>query len=281
MRNLDISAVKATVKAELAALGTHIDPKVEQAIKQALAIETSEIARDILSTLLENYAIGRNESIPICQDTGTVVFFIELGEELCITGGSLTDVLNEAVREVWQEQYYRASIVKDPLFNRINTQDNTPAIIHTELVKGDKLTIRMALKGGGAENMSTLKMLKPSDGTEGIKKFVLDTTIKAGGNPCPPLIVGIGIGGNFETCALLAKKALLRDFGTPNPAKAWAELEAKLLQAINETGIGQQGMGGKTTALAVQIETAPCHIASLPVAINLNCHAHRHTIITF
>jgi len=281
MRNLDIPFVKAKVKAELALLGTHIDPKVEQAIKQALITETSDIAKDILSTLLENYAISRNENLPICQDTGTVVFIIEIGEGLCITGGSLTDSINDAVREVWQEQYFRASIVKDPLFDRTNTQNNTPAIIHTELVKGDKLTIKIALKGGGAENMSALKMLKPSDGKEGIKNFILDTIIKAGGNPCPPIMVGIGIGGNFETCALLAKKALLRDFGTPNPDKQWAGFESELLQTINETGIGPQGMGGKTTALAVQVETAPCHIASLPVAINLNCHAHRHTIVTF
>ncbi len=281
MRSLDIAFVKTEVKAGLALLGTHIDPKVEQAIQQALTLETSDIAKDILSTLLENYQIAKTDNLPICQDTGTVIFFIELGEELCLTGGSLTDALNEAVREVWQEQYYRASIVHDPLFDRINTKDNTPAIIHLEPVKGDKLTIRIALKGGGAENMSTLKMLKPSDGKEGIKAFVLDTVTKAGGNPCPPIIVGIGIGGNFETCAYLAKKALFREFGTPHPDKQWSEFEAELLQAINATGIGPQGMGGKTTALAVQIETASCHIAALPVAVNLNCHAHRHSEIVF
>lgn len=281
MRSLDIALVKSTVKIKLALLGTQIDPKVEQAIKQALSNETSDIAKDILSALLENHQIARQDNLPICQDTGTVVFFVELGEEVCLTGGSLTDVLNEGVREVWQEQYYRASIVQYPLFNRINTKDNTPAIIHFELVKGDKLTVRIALKGGGAENMSALKMLKPSDGTEGIKAFILDTVIQAGGNPCPPIIVGIGIGGNFETCASLAKKALFREFGTPHKDKEWAEFESELLQAINETGIGPQNLGGKTTALAVQIETAPCHIASLPVAVNLNCHAHRHATLIF
>jgi fumarate hydratase subunit alpha len=281
LRSPAILDLKTRIKAELAQLGTHIDPKVEQAIKQALAQETSEIAQDILNTLLENYTIGRQDCLPICQDTGTVVFFVEMGEDVCLTGGSITDALQESVREVWQEQYYRASILKDPLFDRTNTKDNTPAIIHTELVKGDKLTIRIALKGGGAENMSTLRMLKPSDGKQGIKAFVLDSVIKAGGNPCPPILVGIGIGGNFETCAYLAKKALLREFASPHPVKEWADFEAELLQAINETNIGPQGLGGKTTALAVQIETAPCHLASLPVAVNLNCHAHRHCTIDF
>lgn len=281
MRSLEIALVKTEVKAKLALLGTHIDPKVEQAIKQALNSETSDKAKDILSSLIDNYTIGKTENIPICQDTGTTVFFIELGEELCLTGGSLTDALQEAVREVWQQQYYRASILQDPLFDRINTKDNTPAIIHFEMVKGDKLAIRMALKGGGAENMSALKMLKPSDGKEGITAFILDTIINAGGNPCPPIIVGIGIGGNFETCAYLAKKALFREFGTSHPNKDWADFESELLQVINKTGIGPQGFSGKTTALAVHIETAPCHIASLPVAVNLNCHAHRHCVLFF
>lgn len=281
MRSLDVSEVKKAIKAKLSELGTNIDPKVEQAIKIASTKETSELAKDVLQTLLENYKIGREKCLPICQDTGTAVFIVELGEEVCLQNGSLTDALNEAVRSVWQEQYYRASILKDPLFDRINTQDNTPAIMHTELVKGDKLTIRMALKGGGAENMSALKMLKPSDGKDGIKAFVLDTIIKAGGNPCPPLVVGIGVGGNFETCAYLAKKALFRELGSPHPVKEWTLFERELLQSINETNIGPQGLGGKTTALAVQIETTPCHLASLPVAVNLNCHAHRHCVITF
>ncbi len=281
MRQLDINGIKAAVKDSLAQLGTNIDPKVEQAILQAQKEETTELARDILTTLLDNYYIGRRDCLPICQDTGTAVFMVELGEDICFQDGSLTDALQEAVREVWQEQYYRNSILRDPLFDRTNTKDNTPAIIHTELVKGDKLTIKIALKGGGAENMSALKMLKPSDGKQGIREFVLETIIKAGGNPCPPVIVGIGVGGNFETCAILAKKALFREFGSPHPATEWAELEAELLQAINETGVGPQGLGGRTTALSVQIETAPCHLASLPVAVNLNCHAHRHCKISF
>lgn len=281
MRTLQVSDIKTKVKEALAELGISTDPAVENAIRDSLQSETSELAKDILSTLLQNYRIGKADCLPICQDTGSVVFLIELGEEVILQGGSLTDVLQEAVCEVWQEQYFRASILQDPLFERKNTKDNTPAILHSELVKGDKLTIRMALKGGGAENMSALCMLKPSDGREGIQNFVLETIIKAGGNACPPLIVGIGIGGNFETCALLAKKALFREFGSPHPEKQWAIFETELLQAINQTGIGPQGLGGKTTALAVQIETAPCHLASLPVAVNLNCHAHRHAAFRF
>ena len=279
MRTLDVSVIKAEVKARLAELGCTIDPEAETAVCRAMEAETSEIALDVLSTLRENYSIARKKHIPLCQDTGTVVMFAEIGEEVAFTGGSLIDTLQEAVREVWKEQYYRASIVADPVFHRVNTKNNTPAVIHTEFVKGDKLTLQLALKGGGAENMSALKMLKPSDGAEGIKSFVLETVIQAGGNPCPPIIVGIGVGGNFETCALMAKKALFRKLGEPHPDKQWADLEKELLQAINKTGIGAQGLGGKTTALAVHIETAPCHIASLPVAVNLQCHAHRHTTI--
>jgi len=281
LKEINASHIQEKVKTALSKLGISPDPMVEQAISKARTDETSVIAKDVLQTLLNNYAIARQEQLPLCQDTGTVVFFIEMGEDVILSGGSLTDILQEAVREVWQAQYYRNSIVQDPLFNRTNTNDNTPALIHTERVKGDKIKIKVALKGGGAENMSALKMLKPSDGKQGIKNFVLDTVKQAGGNACPPLLVGIGIGGNFETCALLAKKALLREFGSPHPDRDWACFEAELLQVINETGIGPQGLGGKTTALAVQIETAPCHIASLPVAVNLNCHAHRHCEITF
>jgi fumarate hydratase subunit alpha len=281
MRTMDINEIKTRVKTALAELGTRPDPKVEEAIRQALQKETSEQAKDILQTLLQNYEIGRKESIPICQDTGTVVFYLEIGIEICWQGFQINEALQEAVREVWQEQYFRASILKDPLFDRSNTKDNTPAVIHTEILAGDELNVIIALKGGGAENMSALTMLKPADGMGGVKAFVLDTVIKAGSNPCPPIIVGVGIGGNFETCAYLAKRALFREFGTPHPVKEWAELEAGLLEAINETGIGPQGLGGKTTALAVQIETAPCHLASLPVAVNLNCHAHRHITLSF
>jgi fumarate hydratase subunit alpha len=257
-----------------------IDPLVHHKIQQALAREADALPIDILNTLAENYTLAEQHSIPLCQDTGTVVFFVEVGQDCHLTG-NLTEILNQAVREAYSENYFRKSIVADPVFQRINTRDNTPAIIHTEIVPGDQLTIHFALKGGGAENMSALRMLQPSDGLAGIKAFVLETIIKAGGNPCPPVIVGIGIGGNFETCALLAKKALFRELGSENPDPQWADFEQELLTAINETNIGPQGLGGKTTALAVHVLTAPCHIASLPVAVNLNCHAHRHGKLVF
>ncbi len=281
MRNLEVPVIKAQVKSALVKLGTQIDPKVEQAIRQAADNETFELAKDVLHTLLQNYQLARQESLPVCQDTGSVVIYLEIGIERCWQGQEITTAINEAVREVWQEECFRPSILKDPVFERVNTGDNTPAVIHSEIMSGDGLRIILALKGGGAENMSALKMLQPADGVEGIKAFVLDTVIKAGGNPCPPVIVGVGIGGNFELCPYLAKRALFRDLGTPHPVSEWAELEAELLTDINATGIGPQGLGGKTTALAVQIETASCHLASLPVAVNLNCHAHRHITLEF
>jgi fumarate hydratase subunit alpha len=281
MRIIPVQELIPSLKSSLAELGIKIDPAVTSCIKSALQSETAPLAWDVLTTLLENYQIAETQQIPLCQDTGTVVIFAEIGEEVCFTDGNLLDTLNQAVREAFTENYFRKSIVTDPVFHRINTQDNTPAIIHTEIVPDDKLILHIALKGGGAENMSALRMLKPSDGLEGIKAFVLDTIIKAGGNPCPPLIVGIGIGGNFETCALLAKKAIFRDMGSHHPDIKWAAFELEMLDAINQTGVGAQGLGGNTTALQVNILTAPCHIASLPVAVNLNCHAHRHTKLIF
>eukprot|EP00130_Batrachochytrium_dendrobatidis_P008662 XP_006683537.1 hypothetical protein BATDEDRAFT_93294 [Batrachochytrium dendrobatidis JAM81] len=215
----------------------------------------------------------------MCQDTGTAVFIVELGQDCHITGGTLTDAINEGVRKGYGEGYLRSSIVHDPL-NRKNTSDNTPAIIHLHLVEGDELTIRMTAKGGGAENMSDLRMLKPSDGIEGIKKYILDVVRVAGPNACPPLVVGIGIGGNFERCAYLAKKSLFRPIGIHHSDPEIAALEKELISEINRLGIGPQGMGGTTTALDVKIEVEACHIAALPVAVNLNCHASRHQEIT-
>ncbi|MFB3845115.1 MAG: fumarate hydratase [Candidatus Cloacimonadaceae bacterium] len=281
MPELEISIIKERIKTALIQIGTQVDPLVEKAIKRAVEEETSELAKDILLTLLENYQIGKRECLPICQDMGTVVVFMEIGEENCSQCREIENAINEAIREVWQEESFRASIVQDPLFNRINTKDNTPAVIHTKVISGKGLRLTLALKGGGAENMSALKMLTPAEGADGIKSFVLETVLKAGGKPCPPIIIGIGIGGNFETCPLLAKRALFRELGKPHPLPEYAVLEADILQTVNQTGIGPQGLGGKTTALAVQIETAPCHIASLPVAVNLDCHAHRHITLTF
>lgn len=248
---------------------------VLNAFKAALKNETSELSKDVLNQLIENAAIASTERVPMCQDTGVSVFIIKLGQDCHIVGGSLYDAINEGVRKGYGEGYLRYSIVGHPL-RRKNSGDNTPAVIHIELVEGDGLEIYMTAKGGGAENMSTLKMLKPADGLEGVKEFILDTIRIAGPNACPPLVVGIGIGGNFETCAYLAKKSLFRPIGVRNNQEDIASLEEELMDEVNRLGIGPQGMGGNTTALDVKIEIAPCHIAALPVAVNLNCHASRH-----
>jgi len=253
---------------------------VLSSLERSLENEKNELARSILAKCIENAEIARQEEMPICQDTGFAVFFIEIGEEVQIEGGTLSEALNQGTVKGYNDGYLRKSIVSDPLYDRKNTGDNTPAIIHIDLVPGDTLNITLAPKGGGSENMSALAMLKPSDGEQGIIDFVVDTVVKSGGNPCPPTIVGIGIGGTFEKCAQLAKKALIRPVGEPNNDKRFAELERKILEKINSSGIGPQGLGGNTTALAVHIETFPCHIASLPVAVNLNCHAARHLSIT-
>ncbi len=252
-----------------------IGEDVVDAFKRALQLEESPTGRDILKQLIENTEIAKNEMIPACQDTGTAVVFVELGSDVRITGGELFDAINKGVAKGYTEGYLRKSIVADPL-RRKNTGDNTPAVIHTEIVSGDRLKITVAPKGGGSENMSEVKMLTPAHGWEGIKKFVVDRVLRSKANPCPPIIVGVGIGGNFEKVAYLAKKALLREIGSVHPDPFYAEKEKELLEEINKTGIGPQGFGGRMTALAVFIETYPCHIASMPVAVNINCHAARH-----
>lgn len=248
---------------------------VLQAFHTALDQEVSETGKDVLSQLILNAKIATQERVPMCQDTGVAVFIVELGQECHIVGGSLYDAINDGVRKGYAEGYLRNSIVRHPL-ERKNTGDNAPAVVHIELVPGDKITIHMTAKGGGSENMSALKMLKPADGLEGVKKFILDTVCVAGPNACPPLVVGIGIGGNFERCAYLAKKSLFRPIGVRNEKRDIAALEEELIQEINKLGIGPQGMGGLTTTLDVKVEVSPCHIAALPVAVNLNCHASRH-----
>lgn len=252
-----------------------IGEDVVDAFKRALQLEESPTGRDILKQLIENTEIAKNEMIPACQDTGTAVVFVELGSDVRITGGELFDAINKGVAKGYTEGYLRKSIVADPL-RRKNTGDNTPAVIHTEIVSGDRLKITVVPKGGGSENMSEVKMLTPAHGWEGIKKFVVDRVLRSKANPCPPIIVGVGIGGNFEKVAYLAKKALLREIGSVHPDPFYAEKEKELLEEINKTGIGPQGFGGRMTALAVFIETYPCHIASMPVAVNINCHAARH-----
>ncbi|MFW5982162.1 MAG: fumarate hydratase [Halanaerobiaceae bacterium] len=247
---------------------------VAEAIIKAAEKEKSPVGKEIFRQMLENMKLARENKIPICQDTGLAVVFLEIGNKLYIDG-DIYQAVNSGVRKGYQEGYLRKSVVESPL-NRKNTNDNTPAVIHTKIVKGDKLKIIVAPKGGGSENMSLVKMLKPADGVEGIKKLVVETVKNAGANPCPPVIVGVGIGGSFEKAAIIAKEALLRPVDDKNENQEIAQLEEELLEEINRLGIGPQGLGGLITALAVKINTYPCHIASLPVAININCHVARH-----
>ncbi len=248
---------------------------VIRAIERAKKYEESPVAKGILDQVLENAKIAKIDKAPMCQDTGFAVLFVELGQDVQVTGGDFYEALNEGVRRGYKDGYLRKSILSDPL-ERKNTGDNTPAVIHADIVPGDKIKITIAPKGGGSENMSEVKMLKPADGLQGVKDFVIDRVRRSGGNPCPPIIAGVGIGGTFEKCAMLAKKALLREVGDRNPNKFYADLEVELLEKINKLGIGPQGLGGTTTALDVHIEVHPCHIASLPVAVNIQCHASRH-----
>lgn len=246
-----------------------------EAFEKAQEKELSLTGKEIIEQLLNNARIAGEENVPMCQDTGYAVVFVELGQDVHIEGGLLEDAINEGVRRGYAEGYLRKSIVGHPL-ERVNTGDNTPAVIHLKLVPGDQMKITVAPKGGGSENMSAIKMLKPAEGVEGVKKFVLETVRAAGPNPCPPIIVGVGIGGTMEKAALIAKEALLRPVGMPSSKPEIAKLESELLENINALGIGPQGLGGICTALAVHIEVYPAHIASLPVAVNINCHVSRH-----
>lgn len=248
------------------------------ALERARAVEKSPVGRNVLDQLIENARIAREEAVPICQDTGLTLVFVELGQEVHITGGSLIEAINEGVRRGYEEGYLRKSVVRHPL-ERINTGDNTPAVIYVDIVSGDGLKITVAPKGGGSENMSAAKMLKPSDGVDGVKRFVVETVREAGSNPCPPIIVGVGLGGSLEKAAILSKKAVLRPIGKPSLDPIDAKLETELFSLVNDTGIGPSGLGGRATALAVHVESYPCHIASLPVAVTLQCHAARHKTI--
>lgn len=243
-------------------------------IQQAKTKEQSPIGKMVLNKIIENDDYATNYHLPICQDTGIVVCFLEIGYDVHIDG-DIYEAINEGVRKAYQKGYFRKSVVRHPI-DRINTTDNTPAITHIKLVSGDKLKITLTCKGAGSENMSAVKMLTPADGIEGIKKFVIDTVIKAGGKPCPPIIVGLGIGGDFELSTILAKKALLRELNDENPDPILNKLEKELLVEINNQGIGPMGFGGTTTCLSVKANSYPCHIASLPVAVNIQCHASRH-----
>jgi len=277
MREIHVDEIRDNVAQICIDAAYNVSDDILTAFDRALETETAPTAKEIIGLLKENARIAREEHIPLCQDTGIAIFFVELGQDLRIKNGFLADAINEGVRKGYKEGFLRKSVV-DPI-SRKNTGDNTPAIIYTELVPGDKLRVSFMPKGAGSENMSVIRMLRPTEGIEGIKSFVLECVQKAGANPCPPVVIGVGIGGDFEKAALLAKKALLRPVGGPNAKLELASLEEMLLKTVNKTGIGPEGLGGNVTAMAVHVESFPCHIASLPVAVNINCHAARHKTI--
>lgn len=275
MKEINLEKVISEVERLCTESNYFLDEKIMDRLKKAFDTEVSDTGKNILGQIIENDEIAGEEQVPMCQDTGLTVVFLEIGTEVKISG-DIYEAVNEGVRRGYKNGYLRKSMVEHPL-DRINTKDNTPAVIHTKLIPGsDKLKIIVAPKGGGSENMSMVKMLKPSDGAEGVKKAVLDAVLNAGGNPCPPIIVGIGLGGSFEKAAILAKEALLREIDDESGNPADRELEKALLELINKTGIGPMGLGGKNTALAVKVNSYPCHIASLPLAVNINCHSARH-----
>ena len=274
MREIDVKLITEQVRDLCIQANIDLGEDVLQAFDRAIEKEESPVAVDILKELKENARIAKEEKVPICQDTGFAVVFIELGQDVHLVGGSLSEAIHEGVRRGYREGYLRKSICHP--FTRTNTGDNTPAVIHTEMVPGDRIKITLAPKGAGSENMSRVVMLTPSEGVEGIKRFVIQRVKEAGSNPCPPTIVGVGIGGTMEQAALLAKKSLLRPLGSKNPSPELDQLESEMLAGINQLGIGPQGLGGRTTSLAVHVLMMPCHIASLPLAVNIQCHVQRH-----
>ena len=275
MREIHISEIISTVRDLCIESNYYLSSDVKESLCKAKEDETWPLAENVLDQLILNSNIAQKEDMPICQDTGMACVFVEIGQEVHIVGGLLQDAINEGVRRGYDEGFLRKSVVKDPI-HRVNTKDNTPAIIYYDIVSGDKIKITVAPKGFGSENMSRIKMLKPSDGLQGVKDFIIETVKLAGPNPCPPIVVGVGIGGTFDKAAYLAKKALIRPLDKRNDEKFYSDLEKELLDTINKLGIGPQGFGGKTTALGLNIETYPTHIAGLPVAVNINCHATRH-----
>lgn len=275
MREIHVDQIISTVKRLSQEANYDLGEDVLEALKAGVEKEESPAGRAVLEQIVENARLAREDRVPMCQDTGVTVVFLEVGQDVHVVGGALYDAVHEGVRQGYREGYLRSSMVGDP-FGRENTGDNTPAMIHTEIVPGDRLKMIVTPKGAGSENMSALRMLKPADGAEGVKKFILEVVAGAGPNACPPIIAGVGVGGNFEKCAYLAKRALLREIGQHNPDPEIAAMEKELLERVNDLGIGPQGMGGRVTGLWVAIEAAPCHIASLPVAVNIQCHAARH-----
>lgn len=280
MRDFPVSDLTAAVKQLFFTANYEIGAAVEAAVSQALAQEPSPAGQAVLQQLLENYQIARTERVAICQDTGMAVLFLEIGQEVHFVGGDFEEAVQEGVRQAYQEGYLRKSVVADPVFDRKNTGDNTPAVIHLRLVPGDQIRILATAKGFGSENMSAVKMLVPADGEKGVVDFIVDTVRKAGPNPCPPMIVGVGVGGTLEQAALMAKRMTARPIGSANRDPRYAQMEEEALKAMNALGIGPAGIGGRTTALAVHIDFAPTHIAGMPVAVNICCHAARHAQVT-
>ncbi|MBK5240847.1 fumarate hydratase [Clostridium sp.] len=275
MREINVSEITKTIKKLCIDANYDLPEEMKNGIIKSRKNETWDIAKGVLDKILVNADIAATERMPMCQDTGMTCVFIEIGQDVHIIGGSLEDAINSGVASGYEEGYLRKSVVKDPI-NRVNTNDNTPAVIYYDIVVGEKFKITVAPKGFGSENMSQIKMLKPSDGLKGVKEFIIKVVKEAGPNPCPPIVVGVGIGGTFDKAANLAKKAAVREIDKANPNPYYADLEKELIEEINKLGIGPQGFGGKTTALGVNIETYPTHIAGLPVAVNINCHAARH-----
>jgi fumarate hydratase subunit alpha len=279
VRDLDVLEVTEAVKTMCITANYDLPEDVYDALVRARAVEESPVGREVLGQLVENADIAAADRVPICQDTGFAVIFAEVGQDVHLVGGDFDDAVNEGVRRGYGDGYLRKSVAEEPAHARHNTKDNTPAILHTSIMPGDKVRLTMMAKGGGAENMSSLNMLKPSQGWDGMVKAVVDTVSRAGSNPCPPVIIGVGIGGTIDMVTVLAKKALLREIGSTHADPRIAGMEAELLERINALGIGPQGLGGSTTALAVFIAEMPCHIASMPVAVNVQCHAQRHKTV--
>lgn len=280
MRTLSVTTISQTVKTLFMEANVDIGSSMLSALQRQVSTEASPLGKSVLTQIIENDQVAIAKRRPICQDTGMSVVFVRLGQEVHLVDGDLSEAIHEGVRQAYREGYLRKSVVSDPLYERLNTKDNTPAVIHLELVKGDQVELEVMPKGFGSENMSALKLFAPSVGVDGIKQFILKTIENAGPNACPPMIVGVGIGGTFELAALLAKKAVLRSTDHPSPDPRYAQLEQQLLSEANALGLGPAGLGGTTTALAINIETYPTHIASIPVAVNISCHASRHAKAT-
>ena len=275
MREISVTQITDVVERLCIDANTHLPGDVKCAIERCRTCEDGDIAQGVLDKIIENYNIASSENVPICQDTGMACVFLEIGQDVHLVGGDLTQAVDEGVRRGYDKGYLRKSVVADPV-RRGNTGDNTPAMLYIEIVPGEQIKITVAPKGFGSENMSAIRMFKPSAGLQGIKDFILETVENAGPNPCPPMVVGVGIGGTFDKAALLAKKALMRPLDVRNPDPYYAQLETEMLEKVNALGIGPQGFGGRTTAIGLNIETMPTHIAGMPCAININCHVTRH-----